>query len=70
MQDALTIIRNCFSHLERIYVGPNRKENTTIILSDYDNKGNKSGEIITTYSNLLYIILRPLEDEYILKKTN
>lgn len=70
MKEALTIIRNCFSHLERIYIGPNKKDNTTIILSDYDNKGNKSGEVITTYGHLLYMILRPLEEQYILKKTN
>ena len=70
MKEALTIIRNCFSHLERISIGPNKKDNTTIILSDYDNKGNKSGEVITTYGHLLYMILRPLEEQYILKKTN
>lgn len=70
MKEALTIIRNCFSHLERIYIGPNKKDNTTIILSDYDNKGNKSGEVITTYGHLLYMILRPLEEQYILKKTD
>lgn len=70
MKEALTIIRNCFSHLERIYVGHNKQLNTTIVLSDYDNSGNKSGEVITTYGNLLYILSRPLEDQYILKKTN
>ena len=70
MKEALTIIRNCFSHLERIYIGPNKKDNTTIILSDYDNKGNKSGEVITTYGHLLYMILRPLEEQYILKKAD
>ena len=70
MKETLTIIRNCFSHLERIYIGPNKKDNTTIILSDYDNKGNKSGEVITTYGHLLYMILRPLEEQYVLKKTN
>ena len=70
MKETLTIIRNCFSHLERIYIGPNKKDNTTIILSDYDNKGNKSGEVITTYGHLLYMILRPLKEQYVLKKTN
>lgn len=69
MKETLTIIRNCFSHLERIYIGHDKKDNTTIILNDYDNNGNKSGEIITTYGHLLYMILRPLEDQYVLKKT-
>ena len=70
MKEALTIIRNCFSHLERIYIGQDKHLKTTIVLSDYDNKGNKSGEVITTYGNLLYVLSRALEDQYILKKTN
>jgi hypothetical protein len=55
---------------KRIYVGHDKHLNTTIVLSDYDNNGNKSGEVITTYGNLLYILSRPLEDQYILKKAN
>ena len=70
MKEALTIIRNCFSHLERIYVGHDKHLNTVLVLNDYDNKGNKSGEVITTYGNLLYILQIPLVEEYTLKKTN
>ncbi len=61
MSETLTIIRNCFSHLERIYVGKNKGLDTTIILSDYDNTGEKSGEVITTYKQLLYLLSLPLE---------
>ncbi len=69
MNETLTIIRNCFSHLERIYIGKNRGLNTTIILSDYENTGEKSGEIITTYKNLLYLLSLPLEQQKTLTKT-
>ena len=62
MSETLTIIRNCFSHLERIYIGKNKGLDTTIILSDYDNTGEKSGEIITTYKQLLYLLTLPLEN--------
>lgn len=69
MKVALNVIRNCFSHLERIYLGPDRKMNTTIILSDYDTKGKKSGEVITTYADLIYMLSLPLEHGPVLKKT-
>ncbi len=69
MSETLTIIRNCFSHLERIYVGKNKGLDTTIILSDYDNTGEKSGEVIATYKQLLYLLTLPLEHPKTLTKT-
>ena len=62
MKVALNVIRNCFSHLERIYLGPDRKMDTTIILSDYDTKGKKSGEVITTYADLIYMLSYKIKD--------
>jgi hypothetical protein len=69
MKVALTIIRNCFSHLDRIYIGSDRKANTTIILSDYENDGKKSGEIIISYEKLTSLLLQPLISGPTLKKT-
>lgn len=68
MNETLTIIRNCFSHLERIYIGKNKGLDTTIILSDYDNTGEKSGEVITTYRQLLYLLSLPLTQSKALTK--
>lgn len=69
MKVALTIIRNCFSHLDRIYIGSDRKAHTTIILSDYENDGTKSGEVIISYEKLTNLLLQPLISGPTLKKT-
>ena len=58
MQEVLTIIRNCFSHIGRIYIGKNN-----IILNDYDTNGQKSGEVICKYIDLIELLKDPYEKE-------
>ena len=55
MKDVLEIIRNSFSHIGRVYIG---KDNN-IVLNDYDNNNNKSGEVISTYENIISILKDP-----------
>ena len=64
MKDVLTIIRNCFSHIGRIYVGKNTGLSTNIILNDYDTNGEKSGEVICKYINLIELLQDPYQSNY------
>ena len=66
MKEVLTIIRNSFSHIGRVYIGKDRQEQTTIILNDYDTNGEKSGEVICKYVDLIEL----LRDPYINQKQN
>ena len=59
MQDVLTIIRNSFSHIGRIYVGKNNGIETNIVLNDYDINGEKSGEVICQYMDLIELLRNP-----------
>jgi len=61
MHDVLTIIRNCFSHIGRIYIGKNNGTDTNIILNDYDTNGEKSGEVICRYIDLIELLRDPYE---------
>ena len=61
MQDVLTVIRNCFSHIGRIYVGKNKGIETNIILNDYDTNGEKSGEVICKYIDLIELLRNPYQ---------
>lgn len=61
MKDVLTIIRNCFSHIGRIYIGKNNGTDTNIILNDYDTNGEKSGEVICRYIDLIELLRDPYE---------
>ena len=69
MSDAIKIIRNSFSHIGRVYIGKNKNLETTIILSDYDNNGEKSGEVICRYCDLINLLRMPLDDDKKLVKT-
>lgn len=59
MQEVLTIIRNCFSHIGRIYIGKNNGPKTNIVLNDYDTNGEKSGEIFCRYIDLINLLRQP-----------
>jgi len=63
MHDVLTIIRNCFSHIGRIYIGKNNGTETNIILNDYDTNGEKSGEVICKYKDLIELLQNPYKEE-------
>lgn len=63
MKDALTIIRNCFSHIGRVHIGLNMGKDTVIVLNDYDNNGNKTGCVIGTYENIINLLKYPFEKE-------
>lgn len=69
MEDALTIIRNAFSHIGRIFMMSNNGIHTKVILNDYDNDGSKSGIVITTYTDLINLISMPLSNQNVKKKT-
>lgn len=58
MKDVLTIIRNCFSHIGRVYIGKDRGTRTNIILNDYDTN-EKSGEVICRYDDLIKLLRDP-----------
>lgn len=58
MKDVLTIIRNCFSHIGRVYIGKDRGTRTNIILNDYD-ANEKSGEVICRYEDLIKLLRDP-----------
>ena len=58
MKDVLTIIRNCFSHIGRTYIGKDRGEDTNIVLNDYDSDG-KSGEVVCKYDDLIDLLRNP-----------
>lgn len=69
MKEVLLIIRNCFSHIGRIYIGKDRGENTYIVLNDYDNDGQKSGEVICRYQDLIELLREPYIPEQTNKRT-
>lgn len=65
MDEVLTIIRNCFSHIGRITFGKNNGHDTIINLNDYDNNNEKSGEVTCRYFDLIKLLGTPyLYDEY------
>lgn len=65
MEEALTIIRNSFSHIGRMYVGKDYFTNTRLILNDFDTDGKKSGTVVCSYINLIKMLREPLlSDEY------
>ena len=59
MKEVLTIIRNCFSHIGRVYIGKNKGVETSIILNDYDSNNEKSGEVICKYNDLIQLLKEP-----------
>ena len=61
MQEVLMIIRNSFSHLGRIYIGKEKGLNTIIILNDYNQQHEHSGEVICNYQNLINILNNPYQ---------
>lgn len=63
MEEALTVIRNCFSHIGRISLGKDNGEQTIIILNDYDTNGEKSGEVICRYGDLINLLSNPYQKE-------
>ena len=63
MQEALTVIRNSFSHIGRIFIGKERGEYTHIVLNDYDTNGEKSGEVICQYMDLIELLSNPYQIE-------
>lgn len=70
MKDVLLIIRNCFSHIGRVYIGKDKGEYTFIILNDYDNNGEKSGEVTCRYTDLIELLRAPyISSEQINKNT-
>lgn len=67
MEEALTVIRNCFSHVGRISLGKNHGDLTTIILNDYDTNGEKTGEVICKYGDLINLLSAPYQKEEMFK---
>lgn len=63
MNEALTIIRNSFSHIGRVHIGKSNGKDTIIVLNDYDNVGNKTGAVIGTYESIINILKNPFEKE-------
>ena len=68
MNDALTIIRNCFSHIGRITIGNEKigkylKTYKYIHMTDYDEKNNKSAFLECKYDNLLKVLNAPYEEQ-------
>ena len=61
MQSVLTIIRNSFSHIGRVYMGKNKGVDTNVILNDYDTNGEKSGDVICRYGDLIQLLKNPYE---------
>ncbi|MBO5375685.1 MAG: hypothetical protein J6A52_02425, partial [Bacilli bacterium] len=61
MEDALTIIRNSFSHVGRIFMGKDKGEETTVILNDYDSNNEKSGVVTCRYNDLIELLESPYE---------
>ena len=61
MEDALTIIRNSFSHIGRIFMGKDKGEETTVILNDYDSNNEKSGVVTCRYNDLIELLESPYE---------
>ena len=67
MKDVLVIIRNCFSHIGRVYIGKDRGMGTNVVLNDYDSDGKKSGEVICRYADLIKLLWEPYCDNSSLK---
>ena len=63
MEETLTIMRNCFSHIGRIYVGKNYGLDTTLIMKDYDTNNNESGCVILKLGTLIEILRKPFDSE-------
>jgi len=62
MQDVLTIIRNCFSHIGRISTRKNDGVDTRIVLNDYDTNGEKSAEVTCRYIDLIELLKNPYQE--------
>lgn len=68
MNDALTIIRNCFSHIGRTTIGKEKigkylQTYRYIHMTDFDEKNNISGMIECKYDDLLKILNSPYEEQ-------
>ena len=55
MQETLEIIRNGFSHIGRVRIN----DQGIVIINDYDENKNKTGEVICHYDNLLELLISP-----------
>ena len=53
IEETLTIIRNAFSHIGRIYIGKDSGFETYIVLNDYDTDYKKSGKVVCKYADLI-----------------
>ncbi len=53
MQETLEIIRNGFSHIGRVRIN----DRGIVIINDYDENKNKTGEVICHYNTLLELLL-------------
>ena len=68
MNDALTIIRNCFSHIGRTTIGNEKidrhlNRHRYIHLTDYDNDNEMSGMVECEYDDILKVLNSPYEEE-------
>lgn len=73
MNEALTIIRNCFSHIGRTTIGKEKidkflRTHRYIYLTDYDNNNEISGMVSCEYDDLLNILNSPYENQKTLTK--
>lgn len=59
MHDTLEIIRNCFSHIGRIYVNENRGLDTLITMVDYDSDNVQSGCVVIKLRTLIELLKKP-----------
>ena len=59
MEETLTIMRNCFSHIGRIYIGKNHGMETTLIMHDYDENNKESGTAILKLRTMIDILNKP-----------
>ena len=63
MKEALTIIRNCFSHIGRTTIGEERLYGMYIYLNDYDNDNERSVQVICKYDEMINILKSPYENQ-------
>jgi hypothetical protein len=63
MEDVLTILRNSFSHVGRVFIGKNFGTQAMITLNDYDTDGKKSGYAVCKYEDLVALLRNPYQLE-------
>ncbi len=68
MNDTLTIMRNSFSHLGRIYISSNRDLDSLVILNDYNCDNIESGIVTTNIESICTLLQMPLKDDFKLER--